>query len=67
MIKKRVLDRDLDNYVSVTVDSFSVKCSGDHDLYGEHPLVYLEIPKEDGYILCPYCSKKFVISDIKSV
>jgi uncharacterized Zn-finger protein len=37
-----------------------VKCSGKEVPY-DHPTIYLEIAPEHGFILCPYCSKKFVL------
>lgn len=38
----------------------SVECEGGEPPYG-HPLVYLEIKDESGKIVCPYCSKEFVL------
>lgn len=35
-----------------------IKCENEHGGIG-HPLVYLAI--KDKYIVCPYCSKKFVL------
>lgn len=37
-----------------------VHCDGNGDGLG-HPKVYLEIG-EEGQVVCPYCSKKFVYS-----
>lgn len=40
--------------------STSVSCSG-KDTPLDHPTVYLEIDSKNGFIVCPYCSKKFVL------
>lgn len=41
-------------------DTRSVACAGKEIPY-DHPLIYLEIDTDKGEILCPYCSKKFVL------
>lgn len=43
------------------VSSKKVSCSGGKDASG-HPLVYLDMGKED-YVICPYCSKYFTVKD----
>ena len=46
------------------VSSLKVSCSGDlRDLSQGHPLVWLLIPEELGYVFCPYCEKKFVYKE----
>ncbi|MAI06053.1 MAG: hypothetical protein CBC47_02805 [Alphaproteobacteria bacterium TMED87] len=35
-----------------------VSCDGDEGS-GGHPRIYLNIKPEIGFIVCPYCSKKF--------
>lgn len=40
--------------------SSSVVCMGKEYPF-DHPKVYLEINLEDKEILCPYCSKKFML------
>lgn len=42
----------------VTVNQRNVKCNGNGGTLG-HPLIYLEIDKDD-FVVCPYCSKKFI-------
>ena len=42
------------------VNSKKVSCSGG-GLSGGHPLVYLDMGKND-FVICPYCSKYFTIS-----
>ncbi|MGR3617215.1 MAG: zinc-finger domain-containing protein [Paracoccaceae bacterium] len=44
------------------VDSYRVACDGSEGALG-HPRVYLQIPKGDGFVECPYCDCKFVHSD----
>ena len=46
------------------VGSLKVSCSGDlRDVSQGHPLVWLLIPEELGYVFCPYCEKKFVYKE----
>ena len=46
------------------VGSLKVSCSGDlRDASQGHPLVWLLIPEELGYVFCPYCEKKFVYKE----
>lgn len=40
----------------IYVDKNKIKCGNTDDNFG-HPLVYLEIKKEQ--VVCPYCSKIF--------
>ena len=40
------------------VQTKSVSCKGKEAPY-DHPHVYLEIDPKIGYIICPYCGKKF--------
>jgi len=38
-----------------------VSCDGGEEDVGGHPKVYLEISAHnENYIVCPYCSKKFI-------
>ena len=41
-----------------------VSCSGREAPF-DHPTIYLEIDKNLGYILCPYCSKEFILKSEK--
>ena len=46
------------------VTSLKVSCAGDsRDVSQGHPLVWLQIPEESGYVFCPYCEKKFVYKE----
>jgi uncharacterized Zn-finger protein len=38
-----------------------VKCQG-KSFPEDHPVVYLEISKERKEVVCPYCSKKFLLA-----
>ena len=54
------LDRDKLELVS----SLKVSCSGDlRDVSQGHPLVWLQIPEELGYVFWPYCEKQFVYQE----
>jgi uncharacterized Zn-finger protein len=41
------------------VDSWRVACDGDDGALG-HPRVWLQIPRETGFVECGYCDKKFI-------
>ena len=54
---------DIDNKVTVTT-SLKVSCDGEFDIDEEgHPLVWFQIDEAVGYVLCPYCERKFVFKD----
>ncbi len=44
------------------VDSYRVACDGSEGALG-HPRVYLQIPKDVGYVECPYCDCKYIHKD----
>ncbi|MEM9434734.1 MAG: zinc-finger domain-containing protein [Pseudomonadota bacterium] len=44
---------------TVTVSQYRVACDGGEGALG-HPRVWLQIPKDVGYVECPYCDKKIV-------
>jgi len=46
------------------IESFtaSVSCFG-KEIPFDHPKVYLEIDPQEGFIICPYCSKKFELEE----
>jgi len=46
----------------INTKSANVKCCGKKAPY-DHPMVYLEIDKDIGFINCPYCSKKFTLTE----
>ena len=49
------------------VSAHKVSCSGElNDPSQGHPVVWLQIPEEIGYVTCPYCEKKFVYDKEKS-
>lgn len=50
------------NIETINTQSSSVSCNGKDAPY-DHPKVYLEIDKHKGSILCPYCYKKFVLTN----
>ena len=45
---------------TVTVTETRVACDGGGGALG-HPKVYLEIKADVGEIVCPYCSRRFVL------
>ena len=42
------------------VTEYRVACDGGE---GGHPRVWLQIPPETGWVECPYCDCRFVLSD----
>ena len=40
---------------------YNVYCSGDENDGSGHPKIYLTIDPNVGEIVCPYCSKKFIM------
>lgn len=45
----------------IKTTSPSVSCAGKEPSF-DHPKIYLEIDEAIGSIICPYCSKKFVLT-----
>ena len=46
------------------VFSLRVSCNGETNNTSEgHPLVWLQIDEEVGFISCPYCEIKFIYKD----
>lgn len=43
-----------------TVKSDRVSCDGGEGALG-HPRVWLQIPREDGFVECPYCDARYVL------
>ena len=41
------------------VDSYRIACDGGEGTLG-HPLVWLQIPLDTGWVECPYCDCKLV-------
>lgn len=50
------------SYDTEKTKSSSVVCMGKESPY-DHPKVYLEIDPKNKEIECPYCSKKFLLSN----
>ena len=44
------------------VDQFRIACVGGGGALG-HPRVWLQIPKETGWVECPYCDCKIIHRD----
>ncbi|WP_282077279.1 zinc-finger domain-containing protein [Epibacterium ulvae] len=44
------------------VDSYRVACDGGEGALG-HPRVYLQIPEDIGWVVCPYCGRKYIHRD----
>jgi uncharacterized Zn-finger protein len=42
------------------VSTYRIHCDGG---VGGHPRIWLQIPREHGWVECPYCDCKFVIKD----
>lgn len=47
-------------HLSVTVTTPRVMCDGGEGSLG-HPAVYLSIRPDVGEVVCPYCSRRFVL------
>ncbi|WP_370230963.1 zinc-finger domain-containing protein [Cognatishimia sp.] len=47
---------------TIIVDSYRVACDGGEGALG-HPRVYLTIPREVGFVVCPYCGRKYIHRD----
>ncbi|MBI1495235.1 zinc-finger domain-containing protein [Halocynthiibacter styelae] len=41
------------------VDSWKVSCDGSEGALG-HPRVWLQIPRDTGFVECGYCDKKLI-------
>ena len=49
---------------TMKVFSLKVSCNGEKNNSSEgHPLVWLQIDKEVGFVICPYCELKFIYQD----
>lgn len=44
------------------VDTYRVACDGGEGALG-HPRVWLQIPEDVGWVVCPYCDCKYVHRD----
>lgn len=41
----------------IEVETSRIACDGG----GEHPRVWLQIPRDPGYVECPYCECRYVV------
>ena len=46
------------------VDNYRVACDGGEGALG-HPRVWLQIPRETGYVECAYCDAKHIHRDFE--
>lgn len=46
----------------ISVSKEHVACDGGGELLG-HPKVYLHVKQEEGSVVCPYCSRMFVMKE----
>jgi len=46
------------------VSEYRIACDGGEGPLG-HPRVWLQIPPEVGYVVCPYCDTKYVHKDFE--
>ena len=47
---------------TITVRKMVVRCDGGGGALG-HPAVFLHIDEETGDVVCPYCSRRFVLAE----
>ena len=47
------------------VQSLEVTCEGSGGALG-HPKVYLHIDQDKGSVTCPYCSRQFVLKQLRA-
>ena len=52
---------DAPEIIEVTTDRIS--CDGGE---GGHPLIWLQIPPNVGYVECPYCDAKYILKSDES-
>ena len=50
-------------FETVEIKGRSTACDGGKGALG-HPKVYLKMRPEESSIICPYCSKNFVLKDV---
>ena len=46
------------------VSEYRIACDGGEGPLG-HPRVWLQIPPDVGYVVCPYCDTKYVHKDFE--
>jgi uncharacterized Zn-finger protein len=52
--------KNLPKFEQVLVSSKEVVCDGGGGATG-HPKVYLQIDQDTGMVICPYCSKTYIL------
>ncbi|MBC6444951.1 MAG: zinc-finger domain-containing protein [Alphaproteobacteria bacterium GM202ARS2] len=52
-----------EDIVYVDATTTTVSCAGEGVRNGGHPRVYLPLKKDKGYVICPYCHRRFVLKD----
>ncbi|MGR3502008.1 zinc-finger domain-containing protein [Pseudaestuariivita sp.] len=50
--------------VTHIVNSYRVACDGGEGALG-HPRVWLQIPRDVGWVVCPYCDARYVHRDFE--
>jgi len=50
-------------YEVVYVEQEVVACDGGTDPVLGHPRVFLNMSGEDGFVDCPYCSRRFMLKE----
>ncbi len=53
------INNQVNNLVAIQVNSRKISCDGDDDK-SKHPLVYLNMDKDDS-VTCPYCGKHYFV------
>lgn len=48
------------------VSTLDVSCDG-NTMSSKHPKVYLKIPVNEKFVVCPYCNKRFMYNDNSSL
>lgn len=48
-------------FETIDVTTHTVACDGGNGPLG-HPRVFLEIPEDEGRVVCPYCSRTYVLT-----
>lgn len=46
-------------FETIAVHTLEVVCDGGQGALG-HPRVYLHIEREEGFVICPYCSRTYL-------
>jgi uncharacterized Zn-finger protein len=53
-----------DNLEICYINNTTTSCNGGNNELG-HPLIYLKIENPNNEIVCPYCSRKFILRNSK--